>query len=272
MPICWLRFVQRRAVRRARFFQSHLARPPAIDHPWLWLNGMTYGRISAGSEKDSWQNIYNLVQRTAHGSAYSADIFTRLEDYYRKLGYPRPANSFFRAQKKREREEVLTGLRLGLEFFSRTICRLRPQPRTRHLLERGHHRDRLRDVSTPSHGTAKVRIHRAQIQPVLVQRGCLPAHHQTARRRDLEAEGGIRPDPRLAPHPHHSRLGAHSHRPRRVDRDAFPLDVAKERSDATVLFPGAPPLEHRVTPHSKICLSEASSALRDAAGTDLTSQ
>ena len=87
------------------------------DHPWLWLNGMTYGRISAGSEKDSWQNIYNLVQRTTHGSAYSADVFTRLEDYYRKLGYSRPADSFFRAQKEREREEVLKGFAWAWSFF-----------------------------------------------------------------------------------------------------------------------------------------------------------
>jgi len=87
------------------------------DQPFLWLNGMTYGRISAGSEKESWQNIYNLVQRTAHGSAYSADVFTRLEDYYRKLGYPRPANAFFRAQKKREREEVLTGFSWAWSYF-----------------------------------------------------------------------------------------------------------------------------------------------------------
>lgn len=88
------------------------------DNPWLWLNGMTYARISAGSEKDSWQNLYNLVQRTAHGSAYSADIFARLDDYYRKLGYPRQANAFFRAQKKREREEVLSGPSWAWSSFS----------------------------------------------------------------------------------------------------------------------------------------------------------
>ena len=87
------------------------------DKPWLWLNGMTYARISAGSEKDSWQNLYNLVQRTAHGSAYSADVFARLDDYYRKLGYPRQANTFFRAQKKREREEVLSGPSWAWSFF-----------------------------------------------------------------------------------------------------------------------------------------------------------
>ena len=91
------------------------------DNPWLWLNAMTYRRISAGSEKDSWQNLYNLVQRTAHGSAYSAEIYSQLDGYYRLLGYPHQAN-----------------------------------------------------------GTAERRTRRAQIQPLLVQHGCLPAPHQTA--------------------------------------------------------------------------------------------
>lgn len=92
---------------------------PAVhdDNPWLWLNGMTYSRISAGSEKDSWQNLYNLVLRTAHGSAYSADVFARLDEYYRHLGYPRQATMFFRAQKKREREEVLSGPSWAWSFF-----------------------------------------------------------------------------------------------------------------------------------------------------------
>ena len=88
-----------------------------LDHPWLWLNGMTYQRISAGTEKDSWNNLYDLVQRTARHSAYSADIYTSLDDYYRRLGYPRQANMFFRAQKQREREEVLTGFAWAWSFF-----------------------------------------------------------------------------------------------------------------------------------------------------------
>jgi hypothetical protein len=88
-----------------------------LDHPWLWLNGMTYQRISAGSEKDSWNNLYDLVQRTARKSAYSADIYASLEDYYQRLGYPRQASLFFRAQKQREREEVLTGFPWVWSFF-----------------------------------------------------------------------------------------------------------------------------------------------------------
>ena len=91
------------------------------DQPWLWLNGMTFARISAGSEKDSWQNLYDLVLRTARGSAYSPDVFARLDNYYLKLGYPRQASAFFRAQKKREREEVLSGAFWAWSFFSSNL-------------------------------------------------------------------------------------------------------------------------------------------------------
>lgn len=90
---------------------------PHDDQPRLWLNGMAYSRISAGSEKESWQKLYELVQRTAHGSAYSADVFARLSDYYFHLGYAREANTFFRAQKRREREEVLSGADWAWSFF-----------------------------------------------------------------------------------------------------------------------------------------------------------
>ncbi|MDB6124955.1 MAG: hypothetical protein JWQ71_3948 [Pedosphaera sp.] len=115
------RFAGYVSFRDARFAALDFSKVtwPALhdDSPWLWLNGMTYGRISAGSEKDSWQNLYNLVERTAHGSAYSADVFARLDDYYLHLGYPRQANIFFRAQKKREREEVLSGPSWVWSFF-----------------------------------------------------------------------------------------------------------------------------------------------------------
>ncbi len=111
-------YVSFKDARFAALDFSKVAWPSAReDKPWLWLNGMTYGRISAGSEKDSWQNLYQLVQRTAHGSAYSADVFARLEDYYRHLGYPSQANIFFRAQKKRERQEVLSGFSWAWSFF-----------------------------------------------------------------------------------------------------------------------------------------------------------
>ena len=87
------------------------------ETPWLWLNGMSYARIGAGAEKDSWQNLLTLVQSTAHGSAYSADVFARLADHYRLLGYPKQANAFFRAMKKRERDEVLRGHSWAWSFF-----------------------------------------------------------------------------------------------------------------------------------------------------------
>ena len=89
----------------------------ADDHAWLWFNGLTYTRISAGEEKDSWRNLLQLVQRSARGSAYSGDVFTQLEDYYRRLGYPGPANAFYTARKQREREEVLTGFAWAWSFF-----------------------------------------------------------------------------------------------------------------------------------------------------------
>ncbi len=105
----------------ARFSTLDLSKviwPKARDNtPWLWLNGMTFGRISAGSEKDSWQNLYQLIDRSAHGTSYSADVFSSLGDYYRKLGYPRQANAFFLLQKKRERQEVLSGGAWIWSFF-----------------------------------------------------------------------------------------------------------------------------------------------------------
>jgi hypothetical protein len=107
--------------RDAKFVTLDLSRvtwPNAHEGvPWLWLNGMEFTRITAGSAKDSWQNLFTLVERTAHGSAYSADVFARLDSYYRHLGYSRQANMFFRAQRRREREEVLNGLGWGWSFF-----------------------------------------------------------------------------------------------------------------------------------------------------------
>ncbi len=111
-------YVSFRDAKFAALDFSRVAWPAAHDDsPWLWLNGMSFTRISAGSEKDSWQNLYDLVQRTAHGSAYSADVFANFDSYYLKLGYPRQASTFFRAQKKREREEVLSGAFWAWSFF-----------------------------------------------------------------------------------------------------------------------------------------------------------
>lgn len=84
--------------------------PAQPGREWLWLNGLTYQRIMAGSEKESAANLFSLVDRAAHGTAYSMDIYTRLSAFYRKDGYPRQANQFYIAQKRRERAEVLHGL------------------------------------------------------------------------------------------------------------------------------------------------------------------
>ena len=84
---------------------------------WLWLNGMAYQRVIAGAEKDSWSNLLQLVDRAAHRSAYSTDIYSGLVDFYRREGYPRQANQFFIAQKRREREEVLQGVQWCWSLF-----------------------------------------------------------------------------------------------------------------------------------------------------------
>lgn len=83
--------------------------PEHATGEWLWFNGMSYQRISAGSEKDSWSNLMHLLDRSARGTAYSIDIYTGLQEFYKREGYPGVANEFFFAQKKREREEVLHG-------------------------------------------------------------------------------------------------------------------------------------------------------------------
>jgi uncharacterized protein YjbI with pentapeptide repeats len=83
--------------------------PSQVRGEWLWLNGMTYQRIAAGSEKESWNNLFKLVDRAAHRSAYSMDIYSALMEFYRREGYPRQANLLSIAQKRREREEVLQG-------------------------------------------------------------------------------------------------------------------------------------------------------------------
>lgn len=88
---------------------SNVTWPDHASGEWLWLNGMTFQRIVAGSEQESWGNLLTLVDRSAHRSAYSTDIYTCLAGFYRREGYPRQANLFSIAQKRREREEVLHG-------------------------------------------------------------------------------------------------------------------------------------------------------------------
>lgn len=96
----------------AQFNSLNLTKAKWPNHPfgeWLWFNGMTYQRISAGSENDSWSHLLQLLDKAAHGTAYSIDIYTGLQSFYRREGYPGQANEFFFAQKRRERDEVLHG-------------------------------------------------------------------------------------------------------------------------------------------------------------------
>ena len=83
--------------------------PERKEGEWLWLNGAGYQRISAGEDKSSWSNLLALVDRAAHRSAYSSDIYTSLAEFYRREGYLSEANQFLIAQKRRERDEVLQG-------------------------------------------------------------------------------------------------------------------------------------------------------------------
>lgn len=84
---------------------------------WLWLNGMGYQRISAGEDRSSWSNLLALVDRAAHRTAYSSDIYSSLAVFYRREGYPREANQFLIAQKRREREEALHGMEWWWSLF-----------------------------------------------------------------------------------------------------------------------------------------------------------
>ena len=84
---------------------------------WLWLNGVGYQRISAGEDRSSWSNLLALVNRAAHRSAYSSDIYSSLAEFYRREGYPREANQFLIAQKRREREEALHGMEWWWSLF-----------------------------------------------------------------------------------------------------------------------------------------------------------
>jgi hypothetical protein len=83
--------------------------PQHANGEWLWMNGVSCQRVSAGDDKNSWRKLLQLVDSAAHGTAYSADIYSCFGDFYRREGYLREANQFSIAQKRREREEVLRG-------------------------------------------------------------------------------------------------------------------------------------------------------------------
>jgi uncharacterized protein YjbI with pentapeptide repeats len=83
--------------------------PQQPSREWLWMNGLSCQRVSAGEGTESWRKLLQLVDRAAYGTAYSADVYACFGDFYRREGYVREANQFSIAQKRREREEVLRG-------------------------------------------------------------------------------------------------------------------------------------------------------------------
>lgn len=114
------RFAGYASLKDSRFNALDLAnvRWPEREYgEWLWLNGVGYQRISAGEERSSWSNLLALVDRAAHRSAYSTDIYSSLAEFYRREGYPREANQFLIAQKRREREEALHGMAWWWSLF-----------------------------------------------------------------------------------------------------------------------------------------------------------
>ena len=108
------------SLKDAHFHTLHLT---DVDWPthsygeWLWLNGMNFQRVVAGTEKDSSRNLLVLVDRAAHRTAYSSDIYSGPAEFYRREGYAGQANQFFIAQKRREREEVLQGAQWCWSLF-----------------------------------------------------------------------------------------------------------------------------------------------------------
>jgi hypothetical protein len=67
---------------------------------------MTYKHICAGSEKDTWQELFAWVD----GSKYSAQTYNQLEEFFRAAGYPERADTVFIARKQRERNKAFEGL------------------------------------------------------------------------------------------------------------------------------------------------------------------
>lgn len=73
----------------------------------LRLNGMTYQLISAGTEEDSWKRLLQLVK----GSKYDANVYAKLETFFRQQGYADRADEVFVEHKRVERKEFLQNIR-----------------------------------------------------------------------------------------------------------------------------------------------------------------
>ena len=88
---------------------------PNVPSQFLML-GMNYKYISAAqTEPDS----HEVLLKLANQCAYSADVFSRLEDFFIREGYPRHADQAFIAGKLRVRERYfLNGRSIGDYFLS----------------------------------------------------------------------------------------------------------------------------------------------------------
>jgi hypothetical protein len=68
---------------------------------------MTYQYISTGDEGDSWRRLLEL----ARDSVYDANVYTNLENFFRRQGNADRADKVFVEHKRSEREEFLQNIR-----------------------------------------------------------------------------------------------------------------------------------------------------------------
>jgi len=64
---------------------------------------MSYQYVTAGSERDTRENLMALVNQ----AKYSTSVYAYLEGFFRRQGYAEQADAVFIAQKKRAGKEVL---------------------------------------------------------------------------------------------------------------------------------------------------------------------
>lgn len=83
----------------------------------LSLNDMTYGLINAGDSSDSIKNIMDVINH----AEFSRQVYSTLENTMLDRGEVSQANSIFVSQRRRERDESLSGIALIgsylLDFF-----------------------------------------------------------------------------------------------------------------------------------------------------------
>jgi hypothetical protein len=72
------------------------------------MHGMSYKSIRAVREDEP--KSHKALLKLAHHSAYSADVYGNLEDFFLRRGYRDDADRAFIAGKRRERKETLHGL------------------------------------------------------------------------------------------------------------------------------------------------------------------